>query len=228
VTIFAIRLPIFVAESHGRSIKKGWPSSFNCMADIIEFLKIVTNPESIILYGGVVLIFIVVFAENGVFFALFVPGESLVFLSGVFCKMGLLAYSLPVVMGVCYLAAFLGYQFGYWFGSQSGYLLFHRRDTWFFKRHHLALARLYHRKYGWKIIILGRFIPVVRTFTPILAGAIALDPKRFASLNLLSSALFVCPFILLGYVPYVFIGLGMVILVPMLRPLYHKIFPKRA
>jgi membrane-associated protein len=214
--------------------------STSWMADFIEFFKIITNPESIILYGGLVLIFAIVFAENGVFFALFLPGESLVFLSGVFCKLGTLAHSLPVVMGVCFGGAFLGYQFGYWFGAKSGRVLFRRQDTWFFKRRHLALARAYHRRYGWKVIVVGRFVPVVRTFTSILSGAIGLCPRRFALLNGFSSALFVFPFVLLGYlagsvvpdpgqyIPFVFIGLGVIVLVPLLKPLYRKIFPQRA
>jgi membrane-associated protein len=205
------------------------------MAELFEYLKLMVNPEAAIVYGGLLLIFAIVFAENGLFVAVFLPGESLVFLSGVFCKMGVLPHSLAAVVATCFGAAWLGNEFGYWFGRRAGQMLFRRGDSWFFKRRHLALARAYHRKYGWKTLLIGRFIPVVRTFAPILAGAIGLPAGRFRAYNLLGSTLYAGPFVALGYfagavipdpgrfVPYMFIGLALIVLAPIVKPLYQKV-----
>jgi membrane-associated protein len=175
-----------------------------------------------------------VFAENGLFIAALLPGKSLVFLSGVFCKMGVLPHSLATVVATCFAAAWLGNEFGYWFGGRAGQMLFRRGDSWFFKRRHLALARAYHCKYGWKTLLIGRFIPVVRTFAPILAGAVRLPAGRFRAYNLVGSALYAGPFVALGYfagsvipdpgrlVPYMFIGLALIVLAPILKTIYQK------
>ncbi|WP_448518230.1 DedA family protein [Rhodoflexus sp.] len=199
-----------------------------------EIIRWLTDPEYIILYGGLALIWAIIFAENGVFFALLLPGESLVFLTGVFCQMGLLPHSLPFTMLAIYTAAFGGHQFGYYFGMRSGRWLFRHKDSYLVKRKHLALARAYYRKYGVWTILIGRYIPVVRTLAPILAGSFAMKHHTFTFYNLISTTFWVIPFLLLGYfagavvpnpqryLPLVFIGLAVIVLVPLIKPLIPK------
>lgn len=199
-----------------------------------EIFKWFTDPEYIILYGGLALISAIVFAENGVFFALLLPGESLVFLTGVFCHMGLLPHSLPITMLAIYAAAFGGHQFGYYFGVRSGQWLLRQEDSYLIKRKHLALARAYYRKYGVWTILIGRYIPIVRTLAPILAGSFGMKHSVFTLYNFISTTLWAIPFLLLGYfagavvpnpqryLPLVFIGLVIIILIPLIKPLIPK------
>lgn len=200
----------------------------------LAIFKWLTDPEYIILYGGLSLICAIIFAENGVFFALLLPGESLVFLTGVFCHMGLLPHSLPVtVLAIC-ASAFGGHQFGYYFGLRSRQWLMRWEDGYLIKRKHLALVRAYYRKYGIWTILVGRYIPIVRTLAPILAGSFGMKHSVFTLHNFISTALWAIPFLLLGYfagavVPnpqrylsLIFIGLVIIILVPLVKPLIPK------
>ncbi|MCS7019808.1 MAG: DedA family protein [Cytophagales bacterium] len=199
----------------------------------LETFKWFTDPVHIILYGGLLVIAAIVFAENGVFFALLLPGESLVFLTGVFCQMGLLAHSLSVVMLVVLLAAFSGHQFGYYFGKRSGRWLLRYQGGYLIKRKHIVLARAYYRKYGIWTILIGRYIPIVRTLAPIVAGSFGMKHSLFSFCNFLSTLFWVIPFLLLGYftgalvpnaqqyLPLVFVGLVLAVLMPFIQPLWQ-------
>ena len=169
------------------------------MHTLWEFLKTVTNPKSIIQFGGASLLFLVVFAETGLFLGFFLPGDSLLFTAGLLC--GIQLFQIHIVLlvsGLCG-AAIVGNLVGYWFGHRAGMALFKREDSWLFKKRYLDLTHGFYARHGGKAIVLGRFLPIIRTFAPILAGVIQLDFKRFMLYNVLGSIAWVFSLTLIGY-----------------------------
>lgn len=161
----------------------------------MESIWDVFKPQELIEYGGLALVLIIIFLENGVFFGFFLPGDSLLFTAG------LLAYpsgnqALHVSLGSLLvgiaIAAFLGYYFGYWFGHKTGNALYKRPDSLFFKQKYIHTAEAFYKKYGGMALIMGRFLPIVRTFAPILAGIVRVNPFVFFFYNLLGAALWPC------------------------------------
>jgi membrane-associated protein len=141
--------------------------------DIEEFIK----------WAGLIGVFGVVFAESGLLVGIFLPGDSLLFTAGFLASQDII--SLPALVIVCVLAAILGDATGYWFGRRIGRRLYERPDSRFFKQEHLrAVERLY-EKHGGKAIILARFVPIVRTLAPVIAGSAAFDYRRFTAYNVL-------------------------------------------
>lgn len=139
----------------------------------------------------------VVYAESGVFFGFFLPGDSLLFTAGLLASQGLL--NIWVLVVFVPLAAILGDNFGYWFGAKIGPKLFAREDSLFFHKHHIERTREFYAKYGVKAIVLSRFIPVVRTFTPVLAGVGGMPYKIFMKYNILGGVLWGVGMLLLGF-----------------------------
>jgi membrane-associated protein len=169
--------------------------------DIWEFLKELVNPESIISYGGLVLLLFVVFAETGLLIGFFLPGDSLVFISGLLCstKPELLGVNIYVLIILMSLAAIIGNIFGYYFGWKVGPPLFHREDNLIFKKRYLVTTREFYNRHGGKTLILGRFLPIIRTFAPILAGVIKIDFKNFMLYNITGALLWIGSISSLGY-----------------------------
>src|SRR3989344_8693780 len=128
------------------------------MFDIIELVKAAG-------YFGV---FAVIFAESGLLFGFFLPGDSLLFTAGFLASQNYL--SVVPLMLIVFIAAVLGDSVGYYFGRKVGYRIFIREDSLFFHEDHLERARIFYERFGGRAIILARFMPVVRTFAPILAG----------------------------------------------------------
>ncbi|MGZ4048934.1 MAG: DedA family protein, partial [Bacteroidia bacterium] len=128
---------------------------------MIEFLKQLTDPESIIHYGGLALLLFVIFAETGLLIGFFLPGDSLVFISGMICvsKPELLGVNLPVLIISLSTAAITGNMAGYWFGKKVGPPLFKREDSLIFKKRYLELTHTFYEKNGGKTLIIGRFLP---------------------------------------------------------------------
>ncbi|MBK6774687.1 MAG: VTT domain-containing protein [Flavobacteriales bacterium] len=140
--------------------------------EIWEFIKTLFNPESIINYGGLTLLLIVLFLENGAFFGFFLPGDSLMFTAGLLTATGVLDHSVTTVVISMFAAGMGGYQFGWWTGRRTGKAMMNKPDTFWFRKKHMLLADNYYKKYGGKTLIIGRFVPIVRTFAPIVAGII--------------------------------------------------------
>ena len=157
------------------------------MQEIWEFFKTLIDPESIINYGGLALLLFVVFAETGLLIGFFLPGDSLIFISGMICvsKPELLDVSLLTLILSMSFAAILGNIAGYWFGYKVGPPLFERRDSLIFKKKYLEVTREFYDKNGGKTLIIGRFLPIIRTFAPILAGVFKVDFKKFMLFNIL-------------------------------------------
>jgi membrane-associated protein len=200
---------------------------------MIEFLKTLTDPNSIIQYGGIGLLLFVIFAETGLFVGFFLPGDNLILLAGILCrsKPELLSnVSLPVLEFLMILAAVAGNTFGYYFGYKSGAALFKKEDTFFFKKSRLELAKKYYEKYGGNMaLIIARFLPVVRTFVPILAGVIKVNFLYFMIFNVLGAVFWIVTLSSLGYfivhifpdignhLGYIFIALIILTAIPIIR-----------
>lgn len=156
------------------------------------------NPRDLIEAFGTVGLFAIVFAESGLLIGFFFPGDSLLFTAGLLASQGLL--DLPVVLVGCFVAAVAGDQVGYAFGARVGPALFRRPDSRIFKQEYVDKARHYFERYGSKTIVLARFVPVVRTFAPILAGVGSMRYRTFVAFNLTGGLLWAVGVTLLGYI----------------------------
>ena len=139
----------------------------------------------------------IVFVETGMFVGFFLPGDSLLVTAGVFAGAGEL--HVAELLSLVTLCAIAGDQLGYWIGRKAGQSLYERRDSTFFKRGHLERAHEFYEEYGAKTIILARFIPIVRTFSPPVAGAAKMRYARYFAYDVLGGILWVWTMILLGF-----------------------------
>ena len=169
------------------------------MDGIFDFIKELVNPESIINYGGIYLLLFVVFAETGLFVGFFLPGDSLLFTAGLLCSAGILEVHPFLLVVLIIIAAVTGNMVGYTFGKKVGPLLFKRKSGIFFRQEHLTTAHEFYIKHGKKTIILSRFLPIVRTFAPIVAGIVKLDYYKFLIYSLTGAIFWVCILVLTGY-----------------------------
>ena len=147
--------------------------------DLLEFIKM----ASII---GVALI---VFAESGLLIGFFLPGDSLLFTTGFLISAGFLNINIHLAVLIVFIAAILGDSVGYTFGRKLGPRLFRKKDARFFKQEYIQRAKDFYEKHGGKTIIIARFIPVVRTFAPIVAGASKMEYRRFLTFNVVGGLL---------------------------------------
>jgi len=169
------------------------------MQDFWNSLQHFIDPEKLLKEGGFYVVMFVIFAETGLFFGFFLPGDYLLFLAGMFVATGKLDVNLYVLIAGLIAAAVLGNFTGYWFGRKTGPVLYHRKDSFFFKKRYLKAAEDYYNKQGAFALIMGRFVPIVRTFAPIFAGVVKLDFKRFALYNFAGAIIWIASLTLLGY-----------------------------
>ncbi|ETB64170.1 TPA: hypothetical protein DIC38_00365 [Candidatus Nomurabacteria bacterium] len=155
------------------------------------------DPVTIIKTVGVVGIILIVFAETGLFFGFFFPGDSLLFTAGIIASQGYL--NIWVLLIGCIIFAILGDSVGYWSGKKYGRKLFDRDQGFFFQRKRILEAEQFYEKYGKMTIIIARFVPVVRTFAPIVAGIGKMHYKTFISYNIIGGIVWVSSMLLLGY-----------------------------
>jgi membrane-associated protein len=176
------------------------------MSELWQNIKYYLNPETIAAAGYFVLIF-VVFAETGLAAGFFLPGDSLLFVAGLFAADGkFILFSslgqemnLVILLFSVFVAAVVGDAVGYLTGSKLGPRLFKRQKSLLFKPSHLQKANAFYEKYGGKTIIIARFVPIVRTFAPIVAGAAKMPYKTFVVYNVVGGFLWVFSMILAGY-----------------------------
>jgi membrane-associated protein len=161
------------------------------MEQINSWFQYLMNSQEIIQTGGLVAITLIIFIENGFFFGFFLPGDYLLFLSGVFCGTKALNVPLPLLMLCIFLAAVIGSFVGYFSGWYFGDRIQARPDSLFFKKKHIDSTRKYFTKYGSQTLIIARFLPVVRTFSPILAGIVKMQLYKFTTFNILGGAIWV-------------------------------------
>ncbi|MBZ5495413.1 MAG: VTT domain-containing protein [Acidobacteriia bacterium] len=168
------------------------------MLDFIRYAyHLLTDVQGLIQWGGTVLVCIIIFSETGLFVGFFLPGDSLLVTAGIFAAMGHL--NLPLLLTTVSLCAIAGDQVGYWIGRRAGATLYRREDSFFFRRKHLQRAHDFYEKYGGKTIVLARFVPIVRTFAPAVAGAANMKYRRFVTYNVVGGVLWVWSMLLAGF-----------------------------
>jgi len=174
------------------------------------------NPEFYITmtFGGIQvglwIVLFIVFAETGLFAGFFLPGDSLLFLAGIYSRslvenFTIIESDFVNVFFLAFLVAIAGIfgnMIGYWFGSKSGYYLYKKEDSFWFKKKYLLQSKDFFERYGGKAIIFARFLPVFRTFAPIVAGIVFMDKKKFMFYNILSSFLWSFTLIFAGHYLY--------------------------
>ncbi len=168
------------------------------MNNFWEHLQNLTDAQSIISFGFYFLL-IVVFAETGVFFGFFLPGDYLLFMAGLLCSTGKFNISIYTLILSLIASGILGNYTGYWFGYRTGPGLFCKNNSLFFKRRYIELAEEFYAKYGGMALVLGRFFPIIRTFAPIFAGVVKVDLRKFTLYNIVGSIAWVNTFTLSGY-----------------------------
>ena len=157
----------------------------------------ILDPILIIKAVGVIGIILIVFAETGLFFGFFLPGDSLIFTAGIFASQGF--FSIQILLIGCIIAAILGDSVGYWSGRKYGRKLFDRDSGFFFKKQRLYDAEVFYEKHGKSTIIIARFVPIIRTFAPIVAGIGSMSYSTFISYNIFGGIFWVSGMLLLGY-----------------------------
>jgi membrane-associated protein len=155
--------------------------------------------ESTLQTVGLIGLLVIIFAESGLLIGFFLPGDSLLFTAGLLSSQGHLA-PLPVILLGCFLAAVTGDQVGYMFGARVGPSLCRRPDSKIFKQEYVEKARAYFERHGSKTIVLARFVPIVRTFAPILAGVGDMQYRTFLTFNVMGGFLWAVGVTSLGYV----------------------------
>ena len=174
------------------------------LIELFHYLKDLLNPkiiiETLLVKGGIFvylgLIFIV-FAETGLAVGFFLPGDSLLVVAGLFAATGKL--NLAALLSTLFVAAVVGDGVGYYTGARLGPRIFKREKSLLFRPSHLLKAHAFYEKYGGKTIIIARFIPIVRTFAPIVAGAAKMPYRNFVVYNVAGGFLWVFSMILAGY-----------------------------
>jgi membrane-associated protein len=210
------------------------------MENFWEHLQNLTDAQSIISKGGFFFLLIVVFAETGLFFGFFLPGDYLLFMAGLLCSSGIIDIPITTLVFSLIAAGILGNFTGYWFGYRTGPILFSRNDSLLFKKRYVVMAEQFYVKYGGMALILGRFFPIIRTFAPIFAGVVKVEFKKFTLYNVIGSVAWVTTLCLSGYflgikypdtknyLEYIVLGFFVITSVPLLvaffrkRPALHK------
>lgn len=162
-------------------------------------LSTIFNPESLIRYGGLFMMFLVLYAQTGLFFCFFLPSGALMFTAGVFVATGDLDHSVFTICSCLIIASVLGNITGYGFGLKTGPWLRQRKDSMFFRQSHIKMADTFYKKYGGIALTAGLFFPIIRTFAPIVAGMIKVNFRRFLLFIFIGSALWILSFVLAGY-----------------------------
>ncbi len=182
------------------------------MIELVIQWKDFFNPEFYIQNGGLWLILFIVFAETGLFAGFFLPGDSLLFVAGIYsnelaAELVLINSDVLNLVLVCVLiiaAGILGNTAGYWFGAASGPFLYTRKDTFFYKKKHLYTAKAFYEKHGGGAIVFARFLPMIRTFAPIIAGIVKMDKSKFIFYNIVGCIAWVFSMMFAGHYLYKF------------------------
>ena len=183
------------------------------MFELLQFVWTdLLNPEFYIQHGGIWVFLFIVFAETGLFAGFFLPGDSLLFVAGIYSSelarevldTGNDFANLLLLSALVIGAGILGNIVGYWFGRQSGPYLFKREDTFFFKKKHLFAAKEFYEKHGGGAIVFARFLPLIRTFAPIVAGIVQMDRRKFMFYNVIGCVAWALSMLFAGHYLYKF------------------------
>lgn len=189
---------------------------------------------------GILGVALIVFAESGLLIGFFLPGDSLLFTTGFLIHAGILDFNIHLAVLIIFIAAVIGDSVGYTFGRRVGPRLFKRKDARLFKQKYIQQAQTFYNKHGGKTIILARFIPIIRTFAPIVAGTGQMNYRRFLTFNIIGALLWSAGVTYIGYgLGGVFESAGieidqillpiilLIILISVLPPMYHVLKDKK-
>jgi membrane-associated protein len=178
---------------------------------MIEFLTItwkdLLSPEFYINNGGLWVLLFIIFAETGLLLGFFLPGDSLLFVAGIYTT-ELAAYffntgsdflNLVLITVMVTFSGVLGNMVGYWFGAKSGPFLYERKDSFIFKKRYIDDAKGFYEKHGGAAIVFARFLPIIRTFVPIIAGVVKMDKKKFSLYNFIGCISWVTTMLFAGH-----------------------------
>ena len=152
--------------------------------------------------GGLYVMLFIIFAETGLLLGFFLPGDSLLFAAGIYAnKLSASFFNVhySIIILLIIIASVLGNMAGYWFGNKTGPVLYERKETFLFRRKHLIRAHDFYEKYGKATIFLAKFLPIIRTFAPIVAGVVKMPKATFAFYNILGSIIWVTTMVLGGH-----------------------------
>jgi membrane-associated protein len=195
----------------------------------LHFLRSLYDPEGLkelIRWGGPALVCTILFVETGLFVGFFLPGDSLLVTAGIFSGQNVISLRWLLIPGI--LCAIAGDQLGYWIGRSAGPALYRREESFFFRRSHLQRAHDFYEKYGGRAVILARFVPIVRTFCPPVAGAAHMPYLRYFTYDIFGGMFWVGSMVLGGYLAgsripnigkYLHLIIGAIILLSILPPL---------
>lgn len=179
------------------------------MHEILDLLKtLLADPDKLMnfitTHGGLYIVLFIIFAETGLFVGFFLPGDSLLFITGIIIANSPAPFAnefinLAYWISLISAAAIVGNLTGYWFGWESGHLWFEKRDTWLFKQRHLKQAHDFYEKRGTLAIIASRFLPIVRTFAPLVAGIVKMNLRKFFSFSVIGALAWVTSMVLAGF-----------------------------
>ena len=197
-----------------------------CVIHILQSLLRIFDPESLIGHGGLLIVFLLVYASTGLFFCFFIPTGAILFTAGIYTATGELQYDIFTVCSLLILASIFGNLTGYWFGWKTGPLLYSRKDSRFFKKQHLKTAETFYNKYGWLALTVGLYLPIIRTFASIVAGMVRLSFQRFILLTITGSVAWILSFVSAGYfigsrpllkpwLNYIVIGFILIVTIPL-------------
>jgi len=200
----------------------------------LRIFETMFDSESLIRYGGLLLLFLSVYGQTGLFFCFFIPSGGLLFTAGVFVATGVLHENIFTVCSLLIIASVLGNVTGYWFGWKAGPLMYKRKESRFFKRKHLEKAEAFYNKYGNIALTAGLFFPILRTFSPVVAGVIKLDFRRFVFFTFLGSVLWITCFVVAGYLvgimpflrqylKYIVMGIILAVTIPVLVAIIKRL-----
>lgn len=201
---------------------------------ILNNILLFIDAESLIRYGGLLMLCLVVYGTTGLFFCFFLPSGAVLFTAGVFAATGGLQQNALTVCLMLILSSVLGSLTGYGFGWQAGQLLYGRRDSRFFKRQHLIAAEAFYKKHGWLAFTGGYFLPIIRTFAPVVAGMIRLNFRRFVLMVIGGSVLWIFSFVYAGWfigsrpflkpgLKYIVIGFIVTVTIPLFARIIKEI-----
>ena len=207
---------------------------------ILESLQNLLDPNWIMQNGGLYLVLLILFIETGIFIGFFLPGDPLLFISGMVIASAdeMIPFTSEILnlgfwMFLFMVSTILGNYLGYWFGKRFEHVFNRKEDTWFLKRKHMTAAHDFYEKRGGFAIAIARFLPIVRTFAPIVAGTVKMDYKKFTFYNILGAFIWVVSITSLGFVlgenawvkrnlEYVILGLILVVTLPVVLKLIFK------
>ncbi|HET6512238.1 MAG TPA: VTT domain-containing protein [Candidatus Kapabacteria bacterium] len=198
------------------------------LLDSITSLLSSEGMKDVIRNGGYIALFLIIFAETGLLIGFFLPGDSLLVTTGLLIATGVVDMNIYLLNILLIAAAIIGDAVGYYIGKKMGQKLYEKPDGKIFKREHIIKTHEFYEKHGGKTIIIARFIPIVRTFAPVVAGAADMTYKKFATFNIIGGVLWITSTTFLGYglgntIPnvtdYLHYIIGVVILLSILPPI---------